>query len=152
MKKLNYFLFTGMMIMFVISCGKDHSAQEEDCKATVQPEIERSFHLGIEVLHKDSVPYYATVYMTVRKVYCSGVVSGKYDLFGNPDNTGYWYPGKAPTYIFANVWDHVEVFIRIPNPDGDDYKLEDAFYYVDVEQQYFGIEKTYKILLPWYSK
>ena len=142
-------------VVFFLLAGCQEVDEEEDtsfCDAHKQEKIERSFYLPVWVMHQDSTPFYAIVYLDIQKYYCNGNASTEFNLSGNCDNDGYWYSGRAPTFEFANAYDRVVVKIRVPGPDGQEKVVYDEFYYMDVDHLYFGVEKTYHITLPWDSK
>jgi hypothetical protein len=158
MKKcISYLVLLPIVFLSLPACevyDEDEEYVEDTsfCDEHIQERIERSFYLPVWVMHQDSTPFYAIVYMDIAKYYCSGKKSTEFNLCGNCDNDGYWYSGRAPTFDFANVYDKVVVRIRVPGPDGQEKKVYDEFYYMDVDHLYFGVEKTYHITLPWDAK
>ncbi|MEA1897662.1 MAG: hypothetical protein U9N53_08370 [Bacteroidota bacterium] len=147
-KPVNLILLFIIISNFTISCGE--GGDEDLCTLDKEPLIERAFSFSTIVQYKNAEPYQGDISIVVFKEYCNDDISGKYELEGKGDEDGFWRPGYQFVYKFENTFDRVTVQFMVINIKTEQREQAyEIFDYLDVKGQYFGIEKTYYITLPW---
>ena len=153
-KSLILFLVISSSLVFMAgTCEKENDAEFNQCEATEQPQISRSFVFSANILYKDMVPYEGEVHFKIKKEYCDNTISGEYHLDHIPsDAQGDWFSGMVYTYEFANENDRIIVYLTWANNSKDVYLWDKSYYYANVVNYPGTIEQKLEIILPWNSK
>ncbi|MBE0640181.1 MAG: hypothetical protein IH598_16830 [Bacteroidales bacterium] len=150
MKKISIILtlFTGIAFSLLSSCEADKN--KDICDDTKEQLIEKSFVLSAKVQYQDYEPYQGKVSLSIYKRYCNNNVSGAFNREGNCNEEGYWFTGMQYIYKFENSLDKVEVEFEVFNMHtAESKKVHETFYYIDVLDYNYEVNKTYEFILPW---
>lgn len=152
--KVSIYLGMFFLLFLFSNCSLIGLDDDDDCKNDTIDEFEYTFKPYVNVAYSDYVPFEGKVDFEIYKVYCDGVVSGKFTKNGYTDENGFWDLGYNYAYKYKYEGDYVQVKITVTGYDSTGLELidQESYYYYHTDVEDSTLPNTiFAITLTWPS-